>query len=274
MRKIILGKEAKLLVVFAVLINHMAIISAPLHLTHPNGAEEFAVGSDATITWEGVLPIDTVKLEYSYDNGANWSLITDQATNLSYKWANIPLPISTQCLVKVSIGSIAEGAPSIEWQKCYGGLENDFSEDIIPTSDGGYIVVGYTSSTDGDVSGNNGGRDAWVLKFNAHGTLQWQKCFGGSESDVGFSIISTSDGGYVFVGNTKSIDGDISRNHGGTDVWVVKLDPNGTIEWEKCLGGSYDDSGRSIILTLDGGYIFAGITRSNDGDVFGNHGFF
>ena len=270
MRKIILGKEAILLVAFAVLINFVAVISAPLHLTHPNGGEEFAVGSDAIITWEGVLPSDTVKLEYSYDNGDNWSLITDKATNLSYKWANIPPPISKQCLAKASIGSSAEGG--LQWQKCFGGSGTDWAGSIIQTLDGGYIIAGYTSSTDGDVSGNHGDHDAWVVKMDDVGSLQWQKCFGGSSYEIAGSIIQTLDGGYIIAGHTISTDGDVSGNHGGHDAWVVKMDAVGTPQWQKCFGGSSYEIAGSIIQTLDGGYIIAGQTTSTDGDVSGNHG--
>jgi len=159
----------------------------------------------------------------------------------------------------------------LEWQKCLGGSGNDFANSILHTSDGGYIFAGFTQSNDGDVSGNNGGQDAWIVKLNASGETEWQKCLGGSDNDEALSIQQTSDGGYIFAGFTQSNDGDVSGNHGGQDAWVVKLNASGEIVWQRCFGGSGDDMAFSIQLTNDGGYILAGNTDSNDGDVSGNH---
>jgi len=161
---------------------------------------------------------------------------------------------------------------SLQWQKCLGGSGWDYARSIQQTSDGGYIVAGHTESNDGDVSGNHGGLDVWVVKLSSTGSLQWQKCFGGSGWDGAHSIQQTSDGGYIVAGHTESNDGDVSGNHGGWDVWVVKLNSTGSLQWQKCLGGSDFDYAYSIQQTSDGGYIVAGGTYSNDGDVSGNHG--
>ena len=160
---------------------------------------------------------------------------------------------------------------NIEWQKCLGGSENDEANSIRQTSDGGFIVAGKTRSDDGDVSGNHG-QDAWVVKLNPKGNIEWQKCLGGSWRDEAYSIQQTNDGGFIIAGETMSDDGDVSGNHGDVDAWVVKLNPKGDIEWQKCLGGSENDVARSIHQMSDGGYIVAGSTSSNDGDVSGNHG--
>ena len=113
---------------------------------------------------------------------------------------------------------------SLQWQKCLGGSRDDSAHSIQQTSDGGYIVAGFTDSNDGDVSGNHGGWDVWVVKLNSTGSLQWQKCLGGSDFDYAYSIQQTSDGGYIVAGGTYSNDGDVSGNHGDMDFWVVKLD--------------------------------------------------
>ncbi|MGA2296026.1 MAG: T9SS type A sorting domain-containing protein [FCB group bacterium] len=160
----------------------------------------------------------------------------------------------------------------IQWQKCLGGSGYDEAWSIQQTSDGGYIVAGYTESNDGDVSGNHGNDDIWVVKLDTSGTIHWQKCLGGSGYDVANSIQQTSDGGYIIAGETESKDGDVSGIHGDGDVWVIKLDINGTIQWQKCYGGFSDDEPYSIQQTNDGGYIVAGCTESNDGDISGNHG--
>jgi len=167
---------------------------------------------------------------------------------------------------------------SMQWQKCLGGSGEDYASSVQQTMDGGYIVAGYTGMNGGDVSGHHGYSDAWVVKLDAVGSMQWQKCLGGSGMDHAYSIQQTADGGYVVAGDTDSNDGDVSGNHLGLygnpspDFWIVKLDSIGAIQWQKCLGGSSFDFARSIQQTADGGYIVAGYTVSNDGDVSGYHG--
>jgi hypothetical protein len=160
----------------------------------------------------------------------------------------------------------------IEWQKCLGGTNWDVAYTIQQTSDGRFIVAGYTESNDGDVSGNHGNSDYWVVKLDSSGDILWQKCLGGTSWDFANSIQQTSDGGFIVAGYTESNDGDVSGNHGGSDAWVVKLNSSGDIEWQKCLGGTGDEYVNSIKQTSDGGFIVAGCTKSNDGDVLGNHG--
>lgn len=162
---------------------------------------------------------------------------------------------------------------NVEWQKTLGGSDYfDLAHSIQQTSDGGYIVAGESSSNDGDVTGNHGLRDFWIIKLNTTGDIEWQKCFGGSNDDEARSIQQTTDGGYIVAGNSLSDDGDVTENHGGRDFWVVKLDSTGNIEWQKSYGGSNDDGAHFIRQTEDGGYIIAGNSESNDGDVTGNHG--
>ena len=166
-------------------------------------------------------------------------------------------------------------APSIQWQKSYGGSNYDEMNGADPyllTSDGGFLINGVSSSTDGDVTGNHGSYDFWLLKSDANGNISWQKSLGGSNYDNGVAAEPTSDGGYILVGYSGSNDGDVSGNHGSYDGWIAKLDANRNIVWQKSLGGSNFDYLWSIQQTSDGGYIAAGETSSNDGDVSGNHG--
>jgi hypothetical protein len=167
-------------------------------------------------------------------------------------------------------------APKIEWQKCLGGTLDDEGKSIIQIPHGGYIVIGYEASQDGDVVGNLGLKDAWIVKLSPSGSLLWQECFGGSGNDEFHSIILTSDGGYAIAGSTNSTDGDgqVSGKHGDnthTDAWVVKLNSAFDVQWQKCYGGSYDDNASAIIQTSDGGYLITGSTYSIDGDVSGKH---
>ncbi|MBD2700142.1 hypothetical protein IC229_05815 [Spirosoma sp. BT702] len=163
---------------------------------------------------------------------------------------------------------------NIQWQKCLGGTGSESAEFIQQTLDGGYIVGGSAYSTDGDVSGKHGFgySDGWVVKLSPAGSIQWQKCLGGSADDEILSIQQTFDGGYITSGFTGSSDGDVSGKHGGNDNWVVRLSSSGAIQWQKCLGGSLGDRGYSIRQTTDGGYIVAGYTSSSNGDVSGYNG--
>ncbi|THU37050.1 T9SS C-terminal target domain-containing protein [Niastella caeni] len=157
-------------------------------------------------------------------------------------------------------------------QKTYGGGGDDLARSLITTSDGGYLVAGSTSSTNGNVTGNHGGNDYWILKLNAAGSIEWQKALGGTGSEVAHSIMAASDGSSVIAGYTNSTDGDVTGNHGRDDYWIVKLNANGTMAWQKALGGSSADQALAITSAKDGGCAVAGITHSLDGDVTGNHG--
>ena len=161
---------------------------------------------------------------------------------------------------------------TVQWGKSFGGSSYEYSLSVQQTNDTGFVVAGYTNSTDGEVNGNHGDIDAWLLKLDANGLLQWQKCLGGVDDEYGMDISQTMDGGYLFTGNTDSNDGDASGNHGGRDGWVVKLDSIGALEWQRCLGGTSGDYATSSWQTVDGGYIVAGTTYSNNGDVSGFHG--
>ncbi len=161
---------------------------------------------------------------------------------------------------------------NIQWQKCFGGSNNDAATEIHQTFDGGFIVIGYTESNDGNVVGQHQVTvsDMWVLKLDALGNLIWQKCFGGTDTDYGTSIKQTTEGGYILCGGTFSTNGDVKGNHGYNDGWLVKIDSAGLILWQKCFGGSGGESINSIEQTKDKGYVICGYTGgSNDGDLTG-----
>lgn len=166
---------------------------------------------------------------------------------------------------------------NLVWQKCFGGSDDDYASMIIHTDDGGYSVVGTTSSVDGDVVGNPGSTDMWVFSIDTAGTLMWQQCLGGLKGGnvSGSGIIQTLGGGFVCVGTTASNDGDVSGLHGSgdsSDGWIVGLSPTGRLLWQKCLGGTELDEAFSVIQSKDRGFVVYGRTMSNNGDVSGNHG--
>ena len=136
------------------------------------------------------------------------------------------------------------------WDKSFGGSQNDEVFSGIKTADGGYAVCGYTESK------GAGGCDAWIVKLDEDGEVVWDKAFGGIEAEVANSIIQTGDGGYVLAGYTES------KGAGREDAWVIKLDEDGEVVWDKTFGGSDEDVARCIIQTGDGGYVLAGYTES------------
>jgi hypothetical protein len=174
--------------------------------------------------------------------------------------------LTDYCIMKL------DASGNLEWEKSIGGSDDDWAFAIRQTTDEGFIVAGHSKSNDIDVSGNHGEWDYWVVKLNANGNLLWQKSLGGSDDDEAYSVVETSDGGFVFAGGSDSNDGDASGNHGDGDAWIVKLDVSGNLVWQKSLGGSGDDYAYSIQQISGDGFIVAGSSPSNDGDVSGNHG--
>lgn len=161
---------------------------------------------------------------------------------------------------------------AIDWQQCFGGTLDDISYDLKQMPDGGYVMVGTTFSQNGDVSGNHGQTDIWLARTDAFGNLLWQKCLGGTLEEFGNSVQLTTDGGFIICGSAESNNFDASLNHGLKDLWLVKTDSLGNIEWQKSYGGTNNETGNKVILTNDGGYAVAGKTgSSNNGDVSGYH---
>jgi len=142
------------------------------------------------------------------------------------------------------------------WDRTFGGVNWDQAESIVSTSDGGFVVAGFTSSK------GAGGHDVWILKLDASGNLLWDKTFGGSKYDLAYSIVSTPDGGYAVAGFTES------KGAGSWDAWVLKLDASGNLLWDKTFGGNERDEFHSVVSTFDGGIVVAGTTYSKGGGGF------
>lgn len=140
------------------------------------------------------------------------------------------------------------GAGDTVWTKTFGGSKNDEGESVQQTTDGGYIIAGFTSSF------GAGAYDVWLIKTDTSGDTVWTKTFGGGSRDQGFSVQQTTDGGYIIAGNTASYGA------GAVDVWLIKTNASGDMIWDKTFGGSENDEGFSVQQTSDGGYIIAGCT--------------
>lgn len=149
--------------------------------------------------------------------------------------------------------------------------------DIIKTQDEGYFFTCEASSTEGMVEGNyHGGlTDVWVVKLDSNMNIEWQMLYGGSETDYSLYGILELQDGYLFLAQTNSNDGDVSGFHGSpgesTDIWAVRIDLEGNIIWQRCLGGYLSEYSGTLHQTEDGGFIIFGDTKSNDGDVSGNN---
>jgi hypothetical protein len=137
-----------------------------------------------------------------------------------------------------------------QWQQYFGGDDADRAYSVQQTTDGGYILTGYTDSF------GAGLYDMLLIKTDSLGNSEWLKTFGGSGRDYGQSVQQTVDGGYIVVGYT------LSYGAGGDDLWLVKADMNGNLEWNITYGGSSSDVGYCITETSDGGYIITGHTLS------------
>jgi hypothetical protein len=142
------------------------------------------------------------------------------------------------------------------WEKTFGGTKNDIAYSIVQTSDGGFVMAGYT------VSFGAGAEDLWLVKTDSDGKQQWNLTYGKTGSDIGYAIISTSDGGYAVAGSTNSFGA------GNSDMWLVKSDASGNMLWNKTYGGAGCDVATSITQLRDGGYLLAGYTNSSGADGY------
>ena len=156
---------------------------------------------------------------------------------------------------------------SVQWTKVLGGTQHDQFDGVYTNADGSIILAGHSGSNDGDVSGNKGAADGWLVKLNAQGDLLWQKTIGGSGTDAFTSIFRTKDGQFLLSGFTDSNDGDAGNNAGGKDAWIVVVDDNGNLVKKLTLGGSGDDGANGVREDADGAYLLWGYSSSSDMDV-------
>ena len=155
-----------------------------------------------------------------------------------------------------------------EWESVmtFGGSLEDVAHGVTATSDGGFVVVGNTKSTDGIFSAKTRvGSDLFVVKFSANMEIQWMQTYGGSDDDRGYDIVELGNG-YAIIGYSKSFDGDASLNKGQHDNWLLRIDAGGNLLWEKSFGFLGHDHAYNIVSTQDGGLFFNGfldVTASN-----------
>ncbi len=216
--------------------------------------------SQPTIQWQKCIG----------DTGQDAITCSDKAHNGGYILGGIKYScngVSTQAwMVRI------DNQGQVLWERCYGGSGTENIHAIRRTTDGGYIFTGPATSNDGDVIGHHGptNADFWVVKTDSGGAIQWQKCLGGTGSDVPVNIRQTNTGDYIVGGSTQSNDGDVtSGGYGNGDFWIVKLDGagSGNILWQQKLGSSAYDVATDMAPTDGDGCIVVGRVGAADGDV-------
>ena len=231
---------------------------------------------------------ETNPVSMRVDSGPKVFNIETTMTNLNYKWVldNVQQSSTTKSFIYTptlaDIGSHtlkvtasnSDGSVSVVWligvelfspiwDRSYGGNGDDVAMAVQQTADGGYILAGYSNSTNISGTINHGDYDFYVVKLNNNGDVQWQALYGGSGLDKAHGITQTSDGGYIVVGSSQSQDIPGTANHGGSDFYVLKLSSSGAVQWQGLYGGSSDDCGMALQVTQDGGYAIAGYTSSS-----------
>ena len=169
-------------------------------------------------------------------------------------------------------GTKIDSEGNLQWRKYFGGTNNDRSYGVVNAHDGGYILVGASESDDFDVSAPKGSYDFWAVKVDKNGNFEWERSFGGTSIDEAQDITQTQDGGYAITGNTFSQDTQVSENNGESDIWLIKIDENGNLLWQKSFGGTGFDAAHSVRNTAEGGLLLCGNSKSNDGDATENFG--
>jgi hypothetical protein len=167
---------------------------------------------------------------------------------------------------------------TVLWSKTFGGSDDDRGADIIATSDGGFALLGFSKSSDNDATSNAGAQDFWLLKISENGTVLWQKTFGYAGADTGTALLQTQDNGYLITGvlDVSASNGQgnskVAQKHAGGDIWALKLNNSGDLEWSNYYGGSFTDTPFGVVETADGNYIIAASSDSEDFNISNSKG--
>lgn len=150
--------------------------------------------------------------------------------------------------------------------------KTDYFQDVISTSDNGFLAVGAVKSVDVEGLELNGGTDMYVTKFDEFGEVQWQKNFGGSANDYANAVREAKDGGYIIAGSSNSINIDGVNHSGSYDFFIIKLNSLGEVEWQRMFGDIGDEFCYSVDVTEDGGYVLGGFSDSSKVDNLKSQG--
>ena len=217
------------------------------------------IDNQGQIEWE-----KTYNAEFDFDN--NFSLINSSNDSgfLICGYKNYSIGNNDYQIIRINeLGSIL-------WEKSYGGSEDDKLQTAITKSNGGYLLGGYSTSNDGDISENYGNEDIWLVNLDIDGNIIWEQNYGGSGQEMIRKIIEVDDG-YILIGTTNSNDFDVTNNFGEHDIWVVKIGFDGNIILENNFGGSAYDSGADL-MTTQNGFILVCNSYSSNQDFDKNFG--
>ena len=220
------------------------------------------LNSTGSIVWQNTIGGSSLEeltyLELASDGG--FLIGCTSSSGISGDKNEVNYGISDYWVIKL------DASGNILWQNTIGGSSTDKLRSVEETSDGGFIVAGYSNSPiSGDkTEASKGDYDYWIIKLNSTGVVVWQKTYGGISADKLNDIEETTDGGFIMAGSSNSsISFDKTTNSFGyEDVWVLKINSEGIVEWDKTIGGSTTDLANSIYQTTDLGYIVGGYTKS------------
>ncbi len=197
---------------------------------------------------------------------ANHSLSTGDGSLIFIAMKNILITL----LIFYALNAFPQ-IPEIIWQQCYGTSTLDRTFGITATENG-YMLAIEVRSGEG-LTNYHGLDDIWVVNIDSTGEMLWEKCFGGSGYDTPRKIINKGNNEYYVLGGSSSTDGDVqSYNHGNSDIWVIKINGQGDLLWEKCYGSPGTDEPRDMILTPDGGFAMLARISASGGDISNYYG--
>ncbi len=250
-------------------------------ITHSNDGDISGYKDNGDF-WIGKLNSEGRLLWQKTIGGSDEEFLTDMICTNDGGFVLAGYTLSNDGDVAVNYGSTdcwivkLDSSGDIQWEKTIGGSDMDYCFSVVQTSDKGYAIAAATASTDGDFRHikSKGGTDFLMLKLSPEGEIQWKKNYGGSKNDIAYSITQTKDDGFAIAGETYSDDHeDSSRNTSDNpDLWLIKLDRTGNLQWEKVLGGTSWEYFGSLVQTNDLGFLICGVTASNDGDILVNQG--
>jgi len=160
-----------------------------------------------------------------------------------------------------SISDVKKGDSNLWFNTTFGGPNDDFVNDMIQTSDGGFVIIGSTESFG---NGKTDLSDLWLIKVDSKGNKLWDQTYGGDKKEVGYSIEETLDGGFIICGS-KNVSEEFGNGYSDmSNIWLIKTDSDGNMVWNKTFGDSKEDVGYSVTTTNDGGYILTGYSNPSD----------